>query len=438
MAFEPIINPHLNIQGTELTFIDATGDTSTNPTGWGVLDHCYAHGIPFDTQNVTGGYFDIFTESSITPGTPGTFLARISISPSDLPSTYSGAFAYNISPYAWTHGNGNFLFSYLISTSFGCNASPSSHIPFTVSGIPVINEHPTATSDTYTVNQNSQANLLDVLANDSDSDGGTLTITGVTVPSNGTTISTAGLIWYTPNHNYIGTDTFQYTIQDGQGGFDTETVTIAVEELDYTGTKGDLNICLLQTCSTLTIEECTTVLNSSEPFYDTGWKYDPSVVSDKVYIDIYDHNDVRLDTIYLLNKDVSPIINLFPSPFKGTFSLPDYKWTFPDGVYKFKYFVENVISEEVSNIYELASYESLHTCKAQACRDSLWRDVFALCETDPTYQDKLSMAQNASILLAGVYSNANCLDLDASEDLRNTLASICEIRDCETPGCGCN
>ena len=34
---------------------------------------------------------------------------------------------------------------------------------------------------------------------------------------------------YTPDANFFGTDTFDYTIHDGKGGFDTATVTVTVE-----------------------------------------------------------------------------------------------------------------------------------------------------------------------------------------------------------------
>ena len=47
--------------------------------------------------------------------------------------------------------------------------------------------------------------------------------------SNGTaTISSTGLFTYTPNVNYLGTDTFNYTITDDSGATDTATVTITI------------------------------------------------------------------------------------------------------------------------------------------------------------------------------------------------------------------
>ena len=68
-------------------------------------------------------------------------------------------------------------------------------------------------------------------AADSDSDGGTIQVTGNTTPSNGTLaagVAANGLFTYTPNTGYTGSDSFEYTISDGQGGTATATVNITV------------------------------------------------------------------------------------------------------------------------------------------------------------------------------------------------------------------
>ena len=64
-----------------------------------------------------------------------------------------------------------------------------------------------------------------VLANDTDVEGDTLTVSAVGAgnqrdhgdqPANGT-------IRYTPNAGFDGTDSFSYTVSDGNGGSDTAT-----------------------------------------------------------------------------------------------------------------------------------------------------------------------------------------------------------------------
>ncbi len=48
--------------------------------------------------------------------------------------------------------------------------------------------------------------------------------------ANGTaTCDPGGDCTYTPDAGFVGTDTFDYTITDGNGGFDTATVTVTVE-----------------------------------------------------------------------------------------------------------------------------------------------------------------------------------------------------------------
>ncbi len=84
---------------------------------------------------------------------------------------------------------------------------------------------------------------VDVLANDSDPDGDTLTIAAIMVPPNGAAaINPDGTVTYTPNTGFTGTDAFDYTIEDGFGGSATATVTITV----VAGPPVDLDIAQLK------------------------------------------------------------------------------------------------------------------------------------------------------------------------------------------------
>jgi Cadherin-like domain len=87
-----------------------------------------------------------------------------------------------------------------------------------------------------TVAEDSGANAIPVLANDSDVDGDTPTITGVTQGANGAVAITGGGtgITYTPNANFFGPDSFTYTISDGNGGSDTATVNVTVANINDT------------------------------------------------------------------------------------------------------------------------------------------------------------------------------------------------------------
>lgn len=79
-----------------------------------------------------------------------------------------------------------------------------------------------------------------VLGNDSDSDGGTLSVTAqtITTAAGGTVELLAnGDFTYTPAADYNGTDSFEYTLSDGQGGTDTASV-----DLDIAGVAEAVNL----------------------------------------------------------------------------------------------------------------------------------------------------------------------------------------------------
>ena len=80
--------------------------------------------------------------------------------------------------------------------------------------------------------------FINVLGNDSDSNGDILTVTGITSPNNGSVIINDNqTVSYTPNNSFAGMDSFQYTISDGNGLQSTATVTITVVDTipDETG-----------------------------------------------------------------------------------------------------------------------------------------------------------------------------------------------------------
>ena len=91
-----------------------------------------------------------------------------------------------------------------------------------------------ANPDTFTVTRNSQANVLDVLANDFDNSVTGLRITSLdrlgNPPTRGQTLIAAGgrSILYTPPTGFTGTDTFQYTVTSLSGQRATTTVTLNV------------------------------------------------------------------------------------------------------------------------------------------------------------------------------------------------------------------
>ncbi|MGK7912763.1 MAG: Ig-like domain-containing protein, partial [Synechococcus sp.] len=95
------------------------------------------------------------------------------------------------------------------------------------------NVDPLAIDDRFTTNESTpiSGNVFtdSGIDRDGDPDNDAISIDRNTSPSNGSvTLEDDGDFTYTPNDSFVGTDSFNYTISDGNGGSDTATVTIEV------------------------------------------------------------------------------------------------------------------------------------------------------------------------------------------------------------------
>jgi hypothetical protein len=118
-------------------------------------------------------------------------------------------------------------FSYTIADGQGGQAT--ARVQITV--LPV-NDPPRATSEVFVTHQDVPLGLSAAVltTNDTDPDGDPLTLTGVATMgyAGGSVILSNGMITYVPPADFIGADTFDYTISDGQGGTALALVTINV------------------------------------------------------------------------------------------------------------------------------------------------------------------------------------------------------------------
>lgn len=94
---------------------------------------------------------------------------------------------------------------------------------------PVITPNPpVAVDDTLTINMNSPRNTVDVLSNDTDADGDTLSVTQVGVSAQGGKVRLEnGEVIYEPPLNYSGSDSFPYIVSDG-GQTDIGVINVTV------------------------------------------------------------------------------------------------------------------------------------------------------------------------------------------------------------------
>ncbi|HEX3476903.1 MAG TPA: Ig-like domain-containing protein [Kofleriaceae bacterium] len=118
-------------------------------------------------------------------------------------------------------------FSYTVADPSGATATAA--VAVTVSSV---NDPPVAVDDAASLDEDT-AVTVDVVANDLDVDGDTLTITAVTQPAHGIALALDGhRVQYTPAPNYNGPDALSYTISDGNGGQSTAWLTLTVNPVN--------------------------------------------------------------------------------------------------------------------------------------------------------------------------------------------------------------
>ncbi|MBW2475584.1 MAG: tandem-95 repeat protein, partial [Deltaproteobacteria bacterium] len=181
----------------------ATGDAATTNEDTAVVVAVVVN----DTD--AEGNIDPATVTIVTPATNGT----VTVDPTTGDVTYT--------PDAEFNGSDSFVYE-ICDTGGLCDTAT-----VTITVEPV-NDVPVAFADTGTTAEDT-ALIVPVLANDSDIDGDVLTVISTTDPAGGTvTINPDGTLSYAPDADFSGTDTFEYTITDGNGAFATATVTIDV------------------------------------------------------------------------------------------------------------------------------------------------------------------------------------------------------------------
>ena len=96
-----------------------------------------------------------------------------------------------------------------------------------------VNDQPVAASDAFAVNRGGQVAypMSQLMANDNDVDGDSLTVVAVSGASKGTISLVNGALNYRSDPDLWGSDSFVYTVDDGHGGRSTASVTVTIDGL---------------------------------------------------------------------------------------------------------------------------------------------------------------------------------------------------------------
>jgi hypothetical protein len=223
--------PALNYHGTDsfsYTISDGNGGTATATVGVTIAqinDAAAANDTRSTAEDaaLTFAASDLLANDSDADGDP---LTVISVGEASHGTVVLNAGQITYTPALNYHGSDRF--SYTISDGNGGTASATVDVTVTQ-----INDA-VAVDDTRSTAENAALTFAasDLLANDSDADGDPLSVISVGAAGNGTVTLNAGQITYTPNLNYHGTDTFTYTISDGNGGTASATVHMTITQIN--------------------------------------------------------------------------------------------------------------------------------------------------------------------------------------------------------------
>ncbi|MGB5982537.1 MAG: Ig-like domain-containing protein, partial [Nonlabens sp.] len=200
------------------------------------LDDLVAEDTVVDVPLPAG--FDFVSANSNGTGTYNSSTGIWSMG--DLPAT-SGPFTLTITADVTATASATNTMTAVVSAE-----NPDSDLSNNEDSVVVnVDNLPTAVDDSSTVIENSGVNSIDVTDNDDfGADGpsvGTITLPSATSANGGTlTVNDNGTpndptddeVNYTPATNFTGTDSFDYTIEDGDGDTSTATVTVTVNALN--------------------------------------------------------------------------------------------------------------------------------------------------------------------------------------------------------------
>ena len=132
---------------------------------------------------------------------------------------------------------GDDSFQYVITDANGQTSTATVSIT-----VEAVNDAPVAIDDVVAAQEDVLLENINVLDNDTDSDGNPLTVTNAVSAAGGVvTINADGTLSYQAPANFTGPDTINYTIDDGAGGTSTAVVNIDVAPVADLAAADDFN-----------------------------------------------------------------------------------------------------------------------------------------------------------------------------------------------------
>jgi hypothetical protein len=170
--------------------------------------------------------------------------------------------------------------------------------------------HIETANDSATVNEDTANNAINVLVNDTGPAGSTLRVAAVTQGMHGAVVigPNGAHVLYTPAPNFVGTDTFAYTVTDGMGGAATAMVTVTVvnADTDFQGTAGDDAYFVRRDASGVNVHVFSNATGEGTPIFTRSFAtlvflaFETLAGDDRLIVDLVNGNPVPAGGIQYL------------------------------------------------------------------------------------------------------------------------------------------
>jgi hypothetical protein len=204
----------------QYTVRDADGQTATATVNVTVTP---VNDVPVAVNDAANVAEDVPTAIAVLANDSGLGDTPLTVTATDPPHGTVVVNANNTITYAPdANYNGPDSFQYTIRDADGQQATATVNVTVTP-----VNDVPVAVDDAAVTAEDTAATFA-VLANDAGVGDAPLTVTATDPPHGAVVVNANNTVTYTPDANYNGPDSFQYTVRDADGQTSTATVTVTV------------------------------------------------------------------------------------------------------------------------------------------------------------------------------------------------------------------